>query len=157
MQVLRHLPFFVILLARVYGSSANPHEPVLPDQPVERADPTSRLAHQQLLAKLRQGRIDVYFLGDSITRRWGATDYPEFLAHWKKTFAGWNAANFGWGGDRTEHMLWRLDHGEFDHVSPKAIVLLAGTNNVSRTPRDTQADQIASGIRAILARLRAKA
>jgi hypothetical protein len=42
------------------------------DQPVERTDPNSRLAHEQLLAKAKQGRIDVYFVGDSITRRWGA-------------------------------------------------------------------------------------
>ena len=127
------------------------------DQPLERTDATSRLAHQQLVAKTRQGRIDVYFLGDSITRRWGATDYPAFLAHWKETFHGWNAANFGWGGDRTEHMLWRLDHGEFEGVSPKVIVLLAGTNNISRTPPEGHVDDIASGIKAIIARLQAKA
>src|SRR4051812_4567455 len=127
------------------------------DQPLERTDATSRLAHQQLVAKTRQGRIDVYFLGDSITRRWGATDYPAFLAHWKETFHGWNAANFGWGGDRTEHMLWRLDHGEFEGVNPKVIVLLAGTNNISRTPPEGHADDIANGIKAIIARLQAKA
>ena len=52
------------------------------------------------------GGIDVYFLGDSITRRWGALDYPDFLAHWKKNFHGWNAGNFGWGADRdAEHPL----------------------------------------------------
>ena len=64
-----------------------------------------------------QGRIDVYFVGDSITRRWGATDYPELLANWKRNFFGWNAANFGWGGDRTaEHPLaageWRARRRE---------------------------------------------
>ena len=51
-----------------------------------------------------EGGIDVYFEGDSITRRWGATDYPEFLANWKPNFFGWNAADFGWGADRiAEH------------------------------------------------------
>ena len=50
--------------------------------PVARSDRNSRLAHEQLLAKAKRGRIDVYFVGDSITRRWGATDYPELLAHW---------------------------------------------------------------------------
>jgi hypothetical protein len=72
----------------------------------------------------------VYFVGDSIARRWGATDYPELLANWKQNFFGWNAADFGWGADRTEHMLWRLEHGELDDVRPKVIVILAGTNNV---------------------------
>ena len=54
------------------------------DRPAARSDRNSRLAHEQLLAKAKQGGIDVYFVGDSITRRWGATDYPEFLAHWKR-------------------------------------------------------------------------
>ena len=65
------------------------------------------------------GAIDVYFVGDSITRRWGATDYPDFLAHWKATFSGWNAGDFGWGADSTQHMLWRLEHGELDGVNPR--------------------------------------
>ena len=110
--------------------------PVPADQPRMRADRNSHLAHQQLLAKAKSGGIDVYFLGDSITRRWGATDYPDFLAHWKKTFHGWNAGNFGWGADRTENILWRLENGELDGVNPKVIVILAGTNNVGKEPGD---------------------
>ena len=104
------------------------------DLPVPRSDANSRLAHEQLLAKRTQGRIDVYFVGDSITRRWGATDYPDFLAHWKSTFSGWNAGDFGWGADSTQHILWRLEHGELDGVNPKVIVILAGANNVNNVP-----------------------
>ena len=92
-------------------------------------------AHEQLLAKAKQGRIDVYFVGDSIVRRWGALDYPELLANWKENFHGWNAANFGWGADRTQNILWRLENGELDGVNPKVIVILAGTNNVGAQPR----------------------
>lgn len=55
-------------------------------------DRNSQIAHEQLLEKARKGGIDVYFLGDSITRRWRATDYPEFLANWNTSFFGWNAA-----------------------------------------------------------------
>ena len=73
-----------------------------------RTDQNSLTAHEQLLEKAKQGRIDVYFEGDSITRRWGATDYPELLANWKQNFFGWNAADFGWGADRIENILWRL-------------------------------------------------
>ena len=96
------------------------------------SEPTanSLVAHAQLLAKAKQGGIDIYFEGDSITRRWGATDYPELLANWKQNFFGWNAADFGWGADRTQNILWRLENGELDGVNPKVIVLLAGTNNV---------------------------
>ena len=61
------------------------------DQPVPRTDANSKLAHEQMLANLRKGRIDVYFAGDSITRRWRATDYPQFLANWNENFFGWNA------------------------------------------------------------------
>ncbi len=100
---------------------------------IQRDDPNSALAHQHLLAKVKQGKIDVYFVGDSITRRWGATDYPNFLANWKKNFHGWNAANFGWGGDTTNNILWRMQNGEFEGVAPKVIVLQAGTNNLPWT------------------------
>jgi len=103
---------------------------LLPAQSVERTDKNSQIAHEQLLAKRAQGRIDLYFEGDSITRRWGATDYPELLENWKKNFFGWNAADFGWGADRIENIQWRLENGELDGVNPKVIVLLAGTNNV---------------------------
>jgi len=96
-----------------------------------RTDPNSVIAHRQLVEKARQGRIEIYFDGDSITRRWGATDYPELLANWKQNFFGWNAADFGWGGDTIQNILWRIENGELDGVNPKVIVLLAGTNNVS--------------------------
>src|SRR3954463_15372834 len=56
------------------------------DRPVARRDENSRVAHTELLAKAKQGRIDVYFVGDSITRRWGAADYPQLLAHWRELF-----------------------------------------------------------------------
>jgi lysophospholipase L1-like esterase len=128
--------------------------------PAPRTDANSKLAHEQLIEKARRGGIDLYFSGDSITRRWGATDYPEFLAHWRRSFHGWNAANFGWGGDTTQNILWRLENGELDGVNPKVIVLLAGTNNVGNaTPRDgnDRAADIAGGVRAIVQTMRARA
>lgn len=130
------------------------------DVPSPRTDRNSQIAHEQLLAKARSGRIDVYFSGDSITRRWGATDYPELLAHWTKTFSGWNAADFGWGADLTQHILWRLENGELNGVNPKVIVLLAGTNNIGNaTPADANAlaANVVSGLAAIVRTMRAKA
>jgi cephalosporin-C deacetylase len=126
------------------------------DQPIARTDHNSQIAHDQLLEKARKGGIDVYFEGDSITRRWGSSDdqYKDLLANWNHNFFGWNAADFGWGGDTTQNILWRLENGELDNVGPKIIVLLAGTNNVgNRTPgNDTEARiaGITQGIRAIL-------
>jgi lysophospholipase L1-like esterase len=116
------------------------------------------LAHQQLLAKRTQGRIDVYFVGNSIVRRWGATDYPEMLANWKANFFGWNAADFGWGADRIENMLWRLEHGELDGVNPKVIVILAGANNVGTRPGgDAKVADITRGLKALVDLCRRKA
>jgi lysophospholipase L1-like esterase len=133
-----------------------------PDQPTPRADQNSMIAHQQLLEKAKQGRIDIYFEGDSITRRWGTSDeqYKHFYANWRKNFYGWNASDFGWGGDLTQHILWRLQNGELDNVNPKVIVLLAGTNNVgNKSPEegDQRALEIPRGIKAILETCRQKA
>jgi lysophospholipase L1-like esterase len=128
------------------------------DRPAPRSDQNSMTAHGQLLEKAKQGRIDVYFVGDSIVRRWGALDYPELLANWKQNFYGWNAGNFGWGADRTQNILWRLENGELDGVNPKIIVVLAGTNNVGAQPRgDAEIADIASGVRAIVETCQRKA
>jgi lysophospholipase L1-like esterase len=136
--------------------------PALPQVPAweaqARSDENSRLAHEQLLAKRTQGRIDIYFAGDSIVRRWGATDYPQLLANWNENFRGWNAANFGWGADRTQNVLWRLQNGELDNVHPKVIVLLAGTNNVgAQAGSAATIAEITRGLEAIVALLRNKA
>jgi lysophospholipase L1-like esterase len=132
-----------------------------PDQPVARTDRNSEIAHAQLLEKAKKGGIDIYFEGDSITRRWGATDYPDLLANWRQNFFGWNAGNFGWGADTTQNILWRLQTGELDGVHPKVIVLLAGTNNVGnmRAPGndESRAAGVTRGIEAILDLMRAKA
>ncbi len=127
---------------------------VAADEPVSRTDANSLLAHEQLLEKAKKGGIDIYFEGDSIVRRWGATDYPEMLANWKQNFFGWNAADFGWGADTTQNILWRLNHGELDGVNPKVIVLLAGTNNVGSgaTPAD-----VTRGLEAVVRAMQAKA
>src|SRR5579884_1801498 len=124
------------------------------DSPAPRRDANSATAHDQLLQKKKQGRIDVYFEGDSITRRWGATDYPQLLANWTKNFYGWNAADFGWGADRVENILWRLENGELDGVNPKVIVLLGGTNNL----KDVDAvERVTKGLQAIVRVMQSKA
>jgi lysophospholipase L1-like esterase len=130
-------------------------------QPVFRTDPNSLVAHAELVGKAKQGGIDVYFEGDSITRRWGAIDYPDLLANWKQNFSGWSAADFGWGGDRTQNILWRLENGELDAVNPKAVVLLAGTNNVGdasdRGGADARAEDVTRGLQAIVRAIQTKA
>jgi lysophospholipase L1-like esterase len=132
-------------------------------QPVPRTDQNSRVAHAQLLEKAKKGRVDVYFEGDSITRRWGTTDtqYKALLANWRANFFGWNAANFGWGGDTTRNIIWRLSDGELDGVNPKVIVILAGTNDIgSAAPtglHDPRIDETVLGLKTILDICRHKA
>lgn len=145
--------YFIPWASGKLGWKAAPHPQFPPDEPVPRLDANSLEAHAELLEKTRKGRIDLYFLGDSITRRWGALDYPHLLEHWKKTFFGWNAANFGWGGDTTRNILWRIRNGELDGVNPKVVVLMAGTNNLGRD----SVGWIVEGIRAIVATVQEKA
>jgi lysophospholipase L1-like esterase len=130
------------------------------DQPTPRRDANSQLAHEQLLEKAKKGGIDIYFEGDSITRRWGTSDaqYKENLANWNTNFFGWNAADFGWGADGIENILWRLENGELDGVNPKIIVLLAGINNAGAQPGDdAKVEDITRGLKAVLAVCQQKA
>ncbi|HEV8041994.1 MAG TPA: GDSL-type esterase/lipase family protein [Bryobacteraceae bacterium] len=130
-------------------------------EPVRRVDPLSLVAHQRLLDQAKKGHTDIYFEGDSITRRWGASDYPELLDNWNKNFSGWSAEDFGWGADRTQNILWRLLNGELDGVNPKVIVLLAGTNNIGNTISsngdDAKVRDISLGLEAIVHVMRNKA
>ena len=130
------------------------------DQPSPRRDANSQKAHEELLAKAKMGGIDIYFEGDSITRRWGTSDHQwkANLANWTSNFFGWNAADFGWGADSTQNILWRLENGELDGVNPKIIVLLAGINNVGTFPGgDEKVENITRGLQAIVKVMQEKA
>jgi lysophospholipase L1-like esterase len=156
--MIRRLLLSSVASVALCGSGAFAQAPAPADQAAPRTDANSLKAHEQLLEKAKQGGIDVYFVGDSITRRWGATDYPQFLANWNQNFHGWNAGNFGWGGDTTQNILWRLDNGELDAVNPKVIVILAGTNNVGReVGNEAKVADVTRGLKAIVDRCRAKA
>src|SRR5262245_19325863 len=143
MHAKRLAALVVLGITQVFAADLTPERPALQPayragatKPSPRNDANSKLAHEQLVAKAKAGGIDLYFLGDSITRRWGCTD-PQWAANldnWKKNFFGWNAGNFGWGADGIQNMLWRIQNGELDGVHPKVISILAGTNNVGTTP-----------------------
>ena len=104
--------------------------------------------HHLINARAIKGNIGVIFIGDSITQGWNDNDT------WKKYYGRRRAANLGISGDRTEHVLWRLDHGNIKDITPKVAVLMIGTNN---SPGDEYtAQDIADGITAIVAKLREK-
>ncbi len=98
----------------------------------------------KLTEKEALGDVQLVFLGDSITHAWE----KKGKAVWKENYAPYNALNLGYSGDRTEHVLWRIDHGELDGITPKAIVIMIGTNNVGH--RNEESSKTAAGIKAIL-------
>jgi lysophospholipase L1-like esterase len=118
--------------------------------------------HEQVLN--RQASIDpeVVLIGDSITHFWGG-EPKSAVVHgkgeaWRSVFAPYRVLNLGFGWDRTQNVLWRLDHGELSGLSPKVVVILIGTNNTSETEnaRANDADEIAEGLKAICNRVEAK-
>ena len=83
--------------------------------------------HDSFNERVKQGNVDLIFIGDSITQGWEGAGKEAWAKHYGKR----NAVNLGIGGDRTQHVLWRLDHGNIEGIAPKAAVLMIGTNNAS--------------------------
>jgi len=104
--------------------------------------------HESFNERVKQGNVDLLLIGDSITQGWEGAGKEV----WAKYYTPRNAVNLGIGGDRTQHVLWRLDHGNIDGIKPKLAVIMIGTNNSgSNTPA-----QIADGITAIVQKLRTR-
>ncbi|MEZ0218109.1 MAG: platelet-activating factor acetylhydrolase IB subunit [Rariglobus sp.] len=99
--------------------------------------------HESFNAVAQKGGVDVVFLGDSITHGWCTVGRHI----WDERFVPLKAVNFGIRGDRTQHVLWRVQNGNFAGITPKVVVLMIGTNN--STGSDT-AEQIAEGVEAIV-------
>jgi len=124
--------------------------------PVERPEERNQQRHAKFNEVSKEGTAEVVFLGDSITQGWEGKG----KAMWEQHFAPMKAANFGIGGDRTEHVLWRLANGNFDGLKPKLVVLMIGTNNTGHQGREgyaCSAQQTADGVKEILAVLEKKA
>ncbi|MCX6894941.1 MAG: GDSL-type esterase/lipase family protein [Verrucomicrobia bacterium] len=117
---------------------------------------TNRQAQVLERAKENQGACDIAFIGDSITQGWEKSGSNV----WAKYYGARKALNFGVGGDKTEHVLWRFEQGQLDGIKPKAVVLMIGTNN-SNKDRQTGVEQyseaeILEGVQAIVKQLRAR-
>ena len=102
--------------------------------------------HEAMNERVRKGNVDLVFIGDSITQGWEGRGKTVWAKHYGKR----SAVNLGIGGDRTQHVLWRLDNGNLQEISPKLAVVMIGTNNSgSNSP-----EQIAEGITAIVHKIR---
>jgi lysophospholipase L1-like esterase len=111
-------------------------------------DPKWVERQEQINANVKKGGAQLLFIGDSITQGWEGPGKEV----WEKYYGKRHAVNLGIGGDRTQHVLWRLDHGNLDGIRPKLAVLMIGTNN----SRNNTSEQIADGVKAIVEKLRTK-
>jgi len=105
--------------------------------------------HAEFNEIARRGDVDLVFLGDSITQQWEDSGREV----WDQYYSTRKAANFGISGDQTQHVLWRIEHGNFDGIHPKAIVVLIGDNNALA---GESAQEIADGVMAVVKKLRDK-
>jgi lysophospholipase L1-like esterase len=124
--------------------------------PAPRTSPTNWVArHEGFLAEAMRGNYDLVFIGDSITDGWRKGG----LEVWNKYYAPRHALNLGIGGDRTQHVLWRIEQGELAGLNPKAVVLMIGTNNTG-TEKDGSARnstaEIIQGVTAVVKEIRTK-
>lgn len=117
--------------------------------PAIRNNPTNWVArHEGFVKQAKAGGIDLLFMGDSITDFWRNRGKNV----WEKFYASRHAANFGISGDRTQHVLWRIENGELEGIDPKVIVLMIGTNNSN----SDSADHISEAVEKIVAEMREK-
>jgi beta-glucosidase len=93
---------------------------------------------------------EIVFIGDSITQGWETAGSDV----WQRHYAGYHALALGFGGDRTENVLWRLQHGEIDGIAPKVAVLMIGTNNTGQ--RGENPETTAAGVRRVLDEIHAR-
>lgn len=146
------LPLFAFSLAVMAANAAEPTAatPAHIDASAaieKKGDPKFLPLHESFLQRAKAGPIDLLFLGDSITERW--SNAPQV---WEKYYGQCQAANFGISGDHTEHVIWRIEHGELDGIHPRVVVFMLGTNNTAANT----AEEIAAADRKIVELIRKK-
>lgn len=133
-----------LLLALPATAETKPHSAIKPE-------PRSggwMKRHESFNKRVAQGNCDLIFIGDSITQGWEGRG----KGVWAKYYAKRNAVNLGIGGDRTQHVIWRLDNGNLYRIKPKAAVIMIGTNNSG----SNSSKEIADGVKVIVQQLRKK-
>ncbi|MCA9105665.1 MAG: platelet-activating factor acetylhydrolase IB subunit [Pirellulaceae bacterium] len=105
---------------------------------------------EKLKEKADAEQVDLVWIGDSITHGWEGGG----KAIWEQRYAPRHSLNLGFSGDRTENVLWRLQHGAIDDIAPKAFVIMIGTNNTGH--RQDPAEETAEGIKLIVDELRTR-
>ena len=149
MRFIRNLVLLIVCLTNANTLSAQDAVAEMPAAvtPVPREGGWMQ-RHESMNERVKQGNVDLIFIGDSITQGWEGAGREV----WEKHHGPRNAVNLGIGGDRTQHVLWRLENGNIDDISPKLAVVMIGTNNANDDkPKDT-----AEGVTEIVKKLRAE-
>ena len=162
MRIIPRVVLFLSLAAACsLAQNASTNTAVLPTPKLENDFYDWYQRHEQVKALIKRQPVDLVFIGDSITHMFGGL--PPSPIHrgsnvWDRYYGTRNAVNLGFGWDRTQNVLWRLDNGEFEGLRPKAVVLLIGTNNRTGTKnaRENSPAEIAAGIEAICTSLHAR-
>ncbi|WP_438480919.1 GDSL-type esterase/lipase family protein [Oleiharenicola lentus] len=116
---------FSLAIAQTSAPATVPPKPVDPTVGIpKRANPAFYELHAEFLKRTKSGPIGLLFIGDSITHGWRKA--PET---WEQYYSKYQPANFGIGGDQTQHVIWRIEDGELDGIKPKVVVVMIGTNN----------------------------
>ena len=116
-------------------------------------DTHAKLVHY---VQANKGPIDILLVGDSITQQWGSPlDKGVLNDAWKKNFGGYKTVNIGIGGDKTQNVLWRLDHGGVEGLEPRLVIVMIGNNNMFFTP-ETGIEAAAKGVQMCVANVRDK-
>lgn len=139
-RLLNALALLLAIPSAFAGNSATTPVPGTGDRWIARNDAMNTRA--------REGKVDLIYIGDSIVQNWD----DEGKAVWDHYYAHRNALSLGISGDRTEHVLWRLAHGNIDGISPRLAIVMIGQNN---GPHNT-GDEIGEGVGAIVKLLRAR-
>lgn len=104
--------------------------------------------HEAKIAERKaMGKVDLLMIGDSITHGWENAGRGQ----WEARYAKRNALNLGFGGDRTEQVIWRIQNGAIDDIDPKLAVVMIGTNNTGHRRED--AGRTAEGIGRIVSEI----
>ena len=109
--------------------------------------------HEQFVAEAKKGGVDLLLVGDFLTDDWRGNNKNHVRAIFDHAFSAYHPANFGQGGDYTQHVLWRLQNGELDGIQPRVVMLLIGGTNGSN---GDDPEKIAAGVRAIIETIRQK-
>jgi lysophospholipase L1-like esterase len=154
------LPFYSVALVGALaftfqqGSLPETVKPVIDEAPMKAHSYDWMARHNAVVERVQKGNVDLILVGDSITMMWGGVPEgggPGYYL-WDKYFGSRNAVNLGFGWDRTQHVLWRLENGEIDGIHPKVAVVMIGTNNLGANPNE----DIVTGIDTVVSTIRRK-